>query len=275
MLMALFLFADPSLLEVKWANVHKGNISIHNVVHRNPYYELIMVTEGPVYLKVGSEKLTLETGEAYLLTPWQQHQGWKTFKDTAGFFWVQFAATPEPETIESWAELKSYHRHHHPERAILRTVEQGEQSSGYMMIPQRFLPARRFELLGVFERLIDLFLNPQGYYRFRMSLHLGQLMEMLACDALEKNDSSQPISTSYILYRNMVNFLDEWNHCDFPKTEMEKYFSRKYEYLCAIFKKYAGMTMSAYINQLRIQRSKHLLRTTEETVAKIAGDVGY
>lgn len=273
--MTLFLFTEPSLLEVKWANVHKGNISIQNIVHRNPYYELIMVTEGPIYLQVGNDKLTLETGEAYMLQPWQQHQGWKAFKDSSGFFWVQFASSPEPVQIESWAEWNRKERQNRPERALLRTVEEGEQNTGYMVIPKRFLPSRRYELLSAFERLIGQFLNPQGYYKFRTSLQLGQLLEMLACDALEKSESNKSISASFMLYRKMVNFLDEWNHCDFPKIEMETYFNRKYEYLCSTFKKYAGMTMSTYINQLRIQRAKHMLGKTNETVTKIAADVGF
>jgi YesN/AraC family two-component response regulator len=56
---------------------------------------------------------------------------------------------------------------------------------------------------------------------------------------------------------------------------MEKKFLRKYEYLCQLFKKYAGMSMVSYIRELRIQRAKHLLWNSSEPINEIAEQVGF
>jgi len=50
---------------------------------------------------------------------------------------------------------------------------------------------------------------------------------------------------------------------------------RKYEYLCNIFKKYSGITINLYLQQLRVQRAKYLLRETDKTVQDIAFELSF
>jgi len=273
--MKYFLMSEMSQLNVKWANVHVGNNGLVDYVHCNPFYELIMVTEGPVYLRVEEENLTLQTGETYLLSPWQQHQGWKRPEETSSFFWVQFTASPPLREVDSWTEIISQHNAFHLSQNILRMADDQEKTSAFMLLPQRFKPSWRFELFVAFEKLVQLFRNPEGYFRFRLALKLGELLETLACNVLEQLQLNRTFSDSFITYRQLVSYLNEHYREDLSKAAIENHVKRKYEYLCQIFKKYSGFTISQYVHELRIQSAKHWLKATDAPIAQISENVGY
>jgi hypothetical protein len=96
-----FSLSSSAHLEVKWANIHKGNPLLYQTIHSNPHYNLILVFDGPVYLEVDVDQLTLQSGEFLLHAPWQKHQGWQAIEKHAGFFWVQFTSDPPMAMIDN------------------------------------------------------------------------------------------------------------------------------------------------------------------------------
>lgn len=267
-----FLISRLSRLDVKWTNVFHGALDKLTDIHSNPYYELIMVTQGPIYLAVGGEKLTLHTGESLLLTPWDEHAGWKDVESQSGFFWVQFLSDP-PLREETWTEPSEARHFLHKERSHLRI--ESDDSIDYLLIPRRFISDRRYELFRCFEKLYDEFQHPVGNYRFRLTMLLCQILENLSSDVLDKYELSQPLSTAYLVYRNLVNKLDEHYIEELSMQQIGELVDRKYEYLSLIFKKYSGITIMQYIQRLRIQKAKHLLLTGGKSNREIAAEVGF
>jgi YesN/AraC family two-component response regulator len=49
---------------------------------------------------------------------------------------------------------------------------------------------------------------------------------------------------------------------------------RSYEYIGQVFKKYSDVTIGEYVQILRIQRAKYLLRHTAKTIVEISEEVG-
>jgi hypothetical protein len=49
-------------LDVKWTDHYMEGESFYLHAKSNPYYQLMIVTEGPLYLLVNEEKLTLKSG---------------------------------------------------------------------------------------------------------------------------------------------------------------------------------------------------------------------
>ncbi|XID91989.1 AraC family transcriptional regulator [Paenibacillaceae bacterium WGS1546] len=270
-----YLLSRLAKLDVKWANLHKGNEFWNGVEHINPYYELLIVTEGPIYLRIEQQFLTLKSGDVLLLSPWENHTGWKDLSEHAGFFWVQFSTDTPLEVKETWTEFSNKINSVHSERSDLRTLDEREEGVNQLLIPRLFQPLRRYELLRLFEELIHEFKHPRNYFRFRLSLLFGKIIETIAMDVLETYQLNKPLPASYVLYRKLVNWLNESYAMDLSQERIEKMVDRKYEYLCQIFKRYAGITIGTYIQQLRIQRSKHLLRHTDKKIYEICEEVGY
>ncbi|MDR6550316.1 AraC family transcriptional regulator [Paenibacillus qinlingensis] len=256
-------------LDVKWAGEAVGNTHLQQK-KSNPFYELIIVTQGTVYLQVRDEPFTLVSGECLLLMPWEEHSSWKPISDQDGFYWVQFGA--EPGLQLSSAPL---HTAIVPTHQDLRTSPLGSEVSEQLLLPRRIQPRNRFEWLYVFDQLLHQMNTSDGYYRYRSSLLLGQLLVSIAeAWLLEREDSIQPLST-FQLYRRLVNLMDEEYTSDLNGSALEAKVHHAYEYLCQVFKKHSGMTIVSYLHDLRIQRAKYLLTSDNLSIGDIAQQVGF
>jgi AraC-like DNA-binding protein len=74
------------------------------------------------------------------------------------------------------------------------------------------------------------------------------------------------------------NFLAIFHKVEYMTAGLSKIMSRvNYDskYLCHVFKNYMGVTMTEYLNDIRLNYSLSLLQNTSDTVSKIANSVGF
>ncbi|WP_158301547.1 AraC family transcriptional regulator [Paenibacillus mesophilus] len=256
---------------VKWTNQYKVEPSFL-APHSNPHYELIMISDGPVYLQVNDEKLTLKTGDVLLIPPWTTHRGWRRNDGQGSFFWVQFTIDPEPSLIQDRKNLTSFLNISQLNSIQLRTTR--DTASERLLLPRLFNPAQRYECLLTLEQMVDEFHHPKGYFNFRLSRYLCKFIELLAEDALRDLRADTSLPASYTTYRRLIDCLHESYAMECSAPFFEKLLDRRYEYLCQLFKKYSGMTISAYLQQLRIQKAKHLLRDSNKSIMEISAEIG-
>ncbi|KRE57362.1 AraC family transcriptional regulator [Paenibacillus sp. Soil750] len=260
-----------STLDVKWADLFDANNPHFFGQHHNPFYELIVIADGTVHLQTADERMILHAGESLLLKPWETHTGWNPQERQGQFFWVQFSCNPTLNefVLDRATELNIVHA----ERTELRTTENLHED--LLVIPRQFRSLQRYKLLGLFEELVETMKQPTGYFRFHATLLLGEILRLMANDFLKQSQLDTAFSASYLTFRNLVNYLNNFYDSDISKETLERLMDRKYEYLCQVFKKYAGTNIHNYIHQLKTQRAKHLLRTTDKSVQEIASEVGY
>lgn len=270
--MNYFSLSSFSRLEVRWAGHLRGDRLIPKTIHCNPFYELIVVTDGPVFLQVDNEQLTLLTGECLLLSPWQEHQGWKNCEPESGFIWVQFTIEPSLIFHDQIEDLTRKIMFVHSEQNDLRTSSAQDTP---IFIPQRLKTARRYELMLLFEQLVAAIEEPRGYFRLRVNILFWSILEILAYELIQIHHLDPSISGSFKIYRNVINFLEVTYMTEVSKQVLEPIINRKYEYICNVFKKHSGLTISEYVLQLRIQRAKVLLNKSNKNVMQIAQEVGF
>lgn len=270
----LFALSRLARLDVKWAKRYAGGLFAFNGdEHFNPFFELLIVFEGPVYLQVKQRKLELKSGEWFLLLPWETHTLWREIPEHAGFFWAQFAADPGLRPAEQEGPLAEQPVTKQLRLQDLRTQEHAGHDP--LWIPRRYTLERRYELFSLFEQLLDNQLDPRGYFRFNSTLLLGQIFGRLAEQFLKQSGSDGEVPASFTTYRTIVRYLDEFYYRPLTRDTLERQFHHNYTYLCQLFKKYAGISMQAYIRELRIQRAKYLLDSSALPIADIAGQVGF
>lgn len=269
--MSFLILSSASRLDVKWVNAHSGDALFHLTPHANPYYQLIFVVDGPVYLQIEKKRLTLQAGETYLLKPWEQHFGWKEIGEQARFFWTQFQVEPAMRPLDELSPATA--------ESLLTGSQKDLRGAAanevQLVLPLRGRSERRFELALHFEKMIAEMKRPRGYFRVRLLILLWTLLELIADDLLQQNEQELSAPASFLLYRKIVNHLDESYLGPISKQALETAMNRKYEYICAIFKKYSGTTMTSYLHALRVQRAQFLLQTTTLTIAEVAEQVGY
>ncbi|RXZ79552.1 helix-turn-helix domain-containing protein [Paenibacillaceae bacterium] len=262
-----------SVKDVKWTDLFnvKLNPSFFNK-HDNPYYELIVVAEGAVNLEVDGARTILQAGDSLLLRPWELHNGWNPNERQGKFFWAQFSCTPEMEIIDArrLAELDVVHT----ERTELRTVEFGHED--LLILPRLHNNKQPYKLLSRFEELVDTMKQPKGYFRYQSTLLISEMLGFIANDFLEQSHLDTNFPVSYFTFRKLVNHLNNFYETELTSGEkLEQAMDYKYEYLCQVFKKYTGIPMSRYTQQLRVQRAKHFLRNSSMSIQEIAQEVGY
>ncbi|WP_167858958.1 helix-turn-helix transcriptional regulator [Paenibacillus cymbidii] len=269
--MRYFSLARHAALDVKWAGHHDRTNGKPGEVHSNPHYELIVVADGPVHLAVGDDKLTLLSGDTLLLLPWDPHYIWKP-SDGGLFFWAQFTADPGLTERENGTILSDERRIVHAPESLLRTS--GTRDVDSLLLPRRHRTTERFRLLGEFERLLREFRQPRGYFRFRLSIVLAGMLEQLADEVLRQNAETE-VPVPFLTFRRIVNHLEESYMQPNSKETIEQAIGRNYEYICQVFKKYAGISVVTYIHQLRIQRAKFLLHAGPCSLQEVAEAVGF
>jgi len=260
-----------SMLDVKWADLFDANNLHFFGQHHNPYYELIVIADGTVHLQTGETRMSLQAGESLLMMPWETHSGWNSHEKQGQFFWVQFSCDPclNEFVLNRASELNIVHA----ERTELRTTDILHED--LLVVPRQFRSLQRYKLLGLFEDLVETMKQPKGYFRFHATLLLGEILRLMASDFLKESDLDTAFPASYLTFRKLVNHLNNFYDSDISKETLEGLLDRKYEYLCQVFKKYAGTNIHNYIHQLKTQRAKHLLRSTDKSVQEIANEVGY
>ncbi|WP_438447649.1 AraC family transcriptional regulator [Gorillibacterium sp. sgz5001074] len=272
--MELFKLSRLNQLDVKWTGLHRGNHPLADYEHTNPYFELIMVTEGPIFFQLDDRRLELSSGDCLLLKPWERHTAWKLTHEQASFFWVQFFTQPGL-TTGSLEELQSSLSESLFEKSKQELRTDSSPEAEHLFLPRHGQPVRRFEALNLFEKLHQEMERPHGYFRYRASLLLGQILHLIAEDTLNQSHGPAPVPAAFTTYRHIVNYLNENYAKDLIRAQLETLLDRNYEYLCQVFKKYAGMSMLTYVHRLRIQRAKHLLMNSSLEIKTISEAVGF
>ncbi|MBR2761815.1 MAG: helix-turn-helix domain-containing protein [Solobacterium sp.] len=116
--------------------------------------------------------------------------------------------------------------------------------------------------------------NSESYVR-DMELHetLSGLLTMIMKDCW--SDTNNPRSHSLHNLEAVVTWLHEHYTEKISLDELsERFFINKY-YLTRLFKRQYGMTISDFILELRIRRSKELLRFSGESMEAIAEQCGF
>jgi AraC-like DNA-binding protein len=256
-------------LDVKWADHFTAGESFYRHAKSNPYYQLLIVTEGPVYLLVEEEKLTLDIGDCYILLPWQQHRGWKEASGHSSFFWVQFAADPPMAPDDEWINPSNDLKKIRKKPVDLRAFSEIDEDS--LLIPRIFNPTRRYEIFSIFEKLLMITRNPEEYFRFHSTLLAGEMLRLIAGDFLSQSKTETSLPASFRTYRQIVKYWNEYYAMNPSREAIEARLERKYEYLCQVFRQYSGTTMINYIHQLRVQKATIFRKTCQSSLRTHTG----
>lgn len=110
-------------------------------------------------------------------------------------------------------------------------------------------------------------------------VHLGILLELLTVAGKHQSSSLSRAILSDSSFAHTVSPLIEYINENYVSINSLKDISQAMDisesYLCKIFKKQTGMTLTYYINRLKIQYACHRLLDSERTISSIARESGY
>lgn len=125
-----------------------------------------------------------------------------------------------------------------------------------------------YDVVGQYERFVELRKNLQEYRNISKALYAFILdMDMfIKQSAVYGGEKHNIISQA-------TRLITENN--DITLSEISGKYNISKEYFCRLFKNYTGYTMVEYINTLKIQKAKKLLRETDKSICEIGEMVGF
>ena len=89
---------------------------------------------------------------------------------------------------------------------------------------------------------------------------------------------SAPVGASHhpdsMRYRALLSYIDG-HYQDITFSEAAQYMGFSPAYFSKMFRTMAGMTFTQYLNQVRVSRAVHLLRTSSSSVTRVAMECGF
>lgn len=83
------------------------------------------------------------------------------------------------------------------------------------------------------------------------------------------------LNSSSKFARSVASYIQEHLHEPIKVTDIAEFMDNNLSYLCRVFKKDTGKTLSDYINEVKLEEAKRLLSSTQKSIVEIALSLGY
>lgn len=238
-------FPESAALSYEWGG--KFQAPSEEWVHMSRVlnnYELMVVTEGTLYIADETRRYEVKKGEYVLMAPtprqYGHHQG------GCSFYWLHFTARWREEAVQASAS------------GIEIPVYGSLRSHGRVVILMK-------QLQDSDRRYHDKGLND--------SLTCAILSEII-CQVQQGLGSCEEVPGSQ-LFHDVADYIRYFIGQPLKVTDIAENFGYSGKYLTVLCKKHAGVSLKQYILQLKMEHAMAALTDTNRSVAQIAYDAGF
>lgn len=213
------------------------------LTHQSDYYQMIIVDQGQINYRINQQEITVKQHECLLLFPNKTYTQQVAAEGVTTYLTILFDATGLDSALNQ----------------------------------QVYSLGNTYSLL--IERLVKQANAPQNDYSGDSLLldFKSLLLRLLQGDSAPAVEPTTSMRENYEneLFQAIVDYLhqhvEEYNEVN----DLVDQFSLSRSTLQMLFKKYANTTPKSYINHLRLQRSKILIRESKMSLSEIASQLGY
>lgn len=213
-------------------------------------YELMVVTDGTLFIADHTQEYIVQKGEYLLMPPTSFQHG--TRSGDCEFYWLHFGYHNEQQDhqlLPTFAECP-------PE--VLQIPITGPLSS-----PERIIILMK-QLQDSDRRYKEVSLN-----RYLCSTILSEL------HAQSKHRFHKDKQLKEQLYSDILDFISWHIQENLRISEIAAHFGYNEKYLTTFFKKYAGITLKQHILQTKAEVAKSALSETTHPISQIAYSLGF
>jgi len=215
-------------------------------------YELIVVTEGTVYIQDEEQEYMIEKGEFRLFPPSSKQSGYRN--SDCSFYWLHFSC----EDQISATSLEIHHK---------------DLLEDKICIPDH----GKIENL---EKIIVMMKHLQDCVRsYHNRLQNNYMSSTILCEisnqfALQKDQESSVLKKKQ-LFNDIKDYI-KWNrNNDIKVCQIAEYFGYNKRYISYLFSTISGITLKQYIIQEKIELAKFLLCDTNDNISEVAYQLGF
>ena len=220
-------------------------------------YELIIMTEGELYLSYCSDNFCVKKGEYLLLPPSNGYRiGYK--EAYCSFYWMHFGVpvTDLPLTINS--------------------TEKIVKDSGFsrsFCIPQKGAIPMPEKIVVQMKQLQDIVKNnyPTVSLNAMVTSIVCELYGQLFSDSMTNADTLEKKQ----IYRDIIDYIQRNLHRNLKITEIAEEFGYNAKYLSHLFAEIRGIPLKQYILNQKIDAANFMLTDNDKPVTEIAAELGF
>lgn len=218
-------------------------------------YELIVVTEGTLYLRYMDEDFIVEAG-SYLILPPSKSKRTGLKKAYSSFYWAHFTVDAKnfPSRI-SQNEFSSYER------------------ADCFIMPQTGTVPRLEKMVVQMKQLQDLERNkyPDITLNATITAILTELYGQLSAESSQEYD---PIGNKQI-YSDIADYIRRNISRNIKISEIADSFGYSPKYLSHLFSEIRGISLKQFIMAQKIETASFFLTDTDRSITEIASEVGF
>jgi AraC-like DNA-binding protein len=213
-------------------------------------YELMVVTEGTLYIADNEKEYTVTKGEYLLMRPTPFQHGTKS--SDCSFYWLHFGYHKELQDHGITSDLTEY-------------------VTGQLQIPV-------FGTLSSLERIIILMKQLQDSDRRYKEASLNRYL----CSAILSEISAQSFhhlnkekQLKEQLFNDILDYVSWHIQDNLSISELAAYFGYNEKYFTTFFKKYAGIPPKQHLLQSKMELAKLNLSESTQPISQIAYSLGF
>ena len=220
-------------------------------------YELIIMTEGELFLSYCDENFSVKKGEYLLLPP---SNGFRIgYKEAyCSFYWMHFSvpATDLPITINGTAEPM--------------------QELGFshaFAIPQKGAIPKPEKMVVQMKQLQDIVKN--SYPKVSLNAMVTSIVCELYGQIMSQAQQGQDNLEKKQVYLDIIDYIQRNLHRNIKITEIAEKFGYNAKYLSHLFAEIRGIPLKQYILNQKIDAANFMLADNDKPVTDIAAELGF
>lgn len=217
-------------------------------------FELMLVTEGTLYIASNENKYTVKKGEYLLMKPTDLQYGHQASDCT--FYWFHF----------------TYNNNYNDPVLIHDYDEKAISDISHLLIPEK-------GTLSLAERIIILMKQLQDSAKRYGDTTLNQYLASAILSELSNQSylfqRHGDINQQHQLYNDICDYITLHISENIKVSEVASYFGYNKKYLPSFFRKHSGITVKQYILQTKMEFAKAELTDTNHSISQVAYNIGF
>lgn len=239
-------------------------------------YELIVMTEGILYMSYGNKKYTVNPGEYLLLAPSDQMRGgWK--QSYCSFYWLHFAVDLKGQ--DSSCEIQAaepLQKSCHDTVGILkksgeamRTVEE----DGVFCLPIHGVLAQSSRSIVLMKQLQDLVKSsyPTCSLNAMSTAIVTEIYGQMTFHAVSGKNSGNRKQ----VYLDIVDYIQQNLSTNIRIADIAAQFGYNPKYLSHMFTEHSGIPLKQFILNQKMDAANMLLTDGDRQISDIASSLGF
>ncbi|MEK4063431.1 MULTISPECIES: AraC family transcriptional regulator [unclassified Paenibacillus] len=215
-------------------------------------YELIVMTEGVLYLAGDQQHFVVSKGEYLLLPPSTKQYGYKASE--CSFYWLHFKS---PDGI-SITDISTHPRN---------------REDNKLLLPQYGTLKSLEKIIVMMKQLQD---SVRGYNQKTLNNYMSTVILCeLYNQVFHSEHNPAKKNKQEQLYNDIVDYI-KWSRSEHIKvSQIATYFGYNEKYLSHLFTRISGISLKQYILQQKMELAKFLLSDTNQNVSEVSQQLGY